>query len=80
MKDAKLANAQKQAARGDGHNKMLYTVSPKEGYLVNKEYHPEMDAGDMTRVEREIAERISTFVTSGKEFIGKGKDPRRDIV
>ena len=80
MKDAKLANAQKAHNRGDTHNKMLYTVSPKEAYLVNKEYHPEMHSADMTRVEQEIAQRISDFVTSGKEFIGKGKDPRREIV
>lgn len=53
----------------------MYTVSPKKGYLVNKEYHPEMSAGDMTRVEQDIADRIDDYVKTNKEYIGTAQGP-----
>jgi len=34
MKDAHVKNGTKLQNRGDGYGKMLYTVNPKEAYLV----------------------------------------------
>ncbi len=47
MKNANLKNSQKAAVRNDTDNKLLYTVSPTQGYLVKKEYSPNMNADDM---------------------------------
>ena len=59
---------------------MLYTVSPKEAYLVKQEYVPEMSAGDMTKVEHDIADRIDSYIEEGKEYLGKEKLHKHDNV
>jgi hypothetical protein len=73
MKDAQHRNQIEAKERGYG--KALYTVSPKKGYLVNREYHPEMSAGDMTRVEQDIADRIDDYVKTNKTYIGTAQAP-----
>lgn len=80
MKNAHVKNATKVLKRGDGYDKMMYTVSPTEGYLVKKEYHPGMSSGDMTQVEQDITDRIDSFVKDNKQYLGRGDDPRRQVL
>jgi hypothetical protein len=51
MKNAHVKNAQIVRDRGDGYEKMLYTVTPDEAYLVKREYIPGMTTHDMSNVE-----------------------------
>ena len=76
MKNANLKNSQKAAIRNDAHNKLMYTVSPTQGYLVKKEYSPNMNADDMQQVEMDITKRISSYIRDNKEYMGTGTDPR----
>ncbi len=73
MKDAEHRNQIEHAKRGD--DKALYTVSPTHGYRVKREYHPEMRPGDMTTVERDIADRMDEYIRTNKEYIGTGTGP-----
>ena len=73
MKNAHVANATIMQGRSDTHNKMLYTISPNEAYLVKREYIPGMSTGDMSHAEQEIAERIDDYIRNNKEYIGVEK-------
>lgn len=73
MKNAHVRNGQKIAHRSDTHDKMLYTVSPGQAYLVKREYTPTMDGNDMHQVEKDIAGRIDDYVKHNKEYLGKSQ-------
>lgn len=62
MKNAHVKNATIAASRPDAYDKMIYTVSPTEGYLVKKEYGPGQTIEMMHQVEQDIAERIDDYI------------------
>ena len=70
MKNAHVKNAQAVQGRSDAYDKMLYTVTPDEAYLVKWEYIPGMTTGDMSHHEADIAQWIDDYIWSNKEYIG----------
>lgn len=54
MKNAYIKNQKKAYKNPENHGKMIYTISPEEGYIVNQEFFDAMDSDEIVKKSEEL--------------------------
>ena len=66
MKNAHVRNSKKVAKMGGTHGKTLYTVNPKEAYLVKEEYGPHITEKIRVKIDQDVSELIKSHYEESK--------------